>query len=149
MANAMHEASFRRILQIDEVEDVLGRARGRHAAAVLRAAVAMHVEGSAGTRSLLEHRVLRELERAGAPGPQVNAGVRVAGEWLEVDLHWPSHRLCVEVDGPGHRRPRTSREDRRRDQLLRESGWEVIRVGARDVPNAAARIVGKLGGVAR
>ena len=52
--------------------------------------------------------------------------VRVAGH--EVDLVWPKRNLCVEVDGPGHTRPRTRREDAERDARLRAAGYDVMRV---------------------
>jgi very-short-patch-repair endonuclease len=51
-------------------------------------------------------------------------------EGIEVDLHWPELKLCLEVDGPGHDRPRTQREDAERDQMLRAAGYEVMRASA-------------------
>jgi hypothetical protein len=33
----------------------------------------------------------------------------------------------VEIDGPGHMRPRTQRQDRARDELLRQVGQDVLR----------------------
>ena len=49
-------------------------------------------------------------------------------EELEVDFHWPELKLCVEVDGSGHERPRTQREGAERDQRLTAAGYRVIRV---------------------
>ena len=36
--------------------------------------------------------------------------------------------LIVEVDGPGHTRPRTRREDARRDARLRAAGHRIVRI---------------------
>ena len=47
---------------------------------------------------------------------------------IEVDLHWPQEGLVIEVDGPGHRRPRTRDEDATREAALIENGYEVVRV---------------------
>ena len=45
----------------------------------------------------------------------------------EVDCHWPRSMLVVEVDGPGHSRPATRRDDARRDRKLRAAGYTVLR----------------------
>src|SRR6185503_20259947 len=41
------------------------------------------------------------------PEPLVNTNLN----GHEADFHWPARKLVVEVDGPGHDRPRTQRED--------------------------------------
>jgi hypothetical protein len=63
---------------------------------------------------------LKVLERA----IELNA----LGSAGEVDFHWPDHNLIVEVDGPGHNRPRTHREDAARDRALKDRGLEVARI---------------------
>ena len=45
------------------------------------------------------------------PEPLVNTTLN--GD--EADFHWPDRKLVVEVDGPGHGRPRTQREDARKE----------------------------------
>lgn len=45
----------------------------------------------------------------------------------EVDFYWPQFRLVVEVDGIGHERIRTRRDDMRRDARLRKVGIRVLR----------------------
>ena len=50
-------------------------------------------------------------------------------EGIEVDLHWPEHKLIVEVDGYGpHGHQRAFETDRVRDQRLLVAGWRVARV---------------------
>jgi hypothetical protein len=56
--------------------------------------------------------------KSGLPEPLVNTQVQA----LEVDFHWPQLNLIVEVDGPAHTRPRTTREDAVRDARLRAAG---------------------------
>jgi very-short-patch-repair endonuclease len=57
--------------------------------------------------------------------PKPIANVKVLGH--EVDAYWPEFRLVVEVDGPGHERPRARRRDRKRDRELRAAGYVVLR----------------------
>jgi very-short-patch-repair endonuclease len=77
------------------------------------------------TRSEAELRLLRLIRAAKLPEPRSNA--RIAG--FEVDFLWPEARLVVEVDGfafHGHRA--AFERDRRRDMVLRDSGYDVIRI---------------------
>jgi very-short-patch-repair endonuclease len=53
---------------------------------------------------------------------------------MEVDLLCAESRLVVEIDGPQHLAdPIAYRRDRRKDQLLQENGYLVLRVLAEDV----------------
>ena len=52
---------------------------------------------------------------------------------VEVDCHWPDHKLVAEIDGPGHARPRTKREDRAVDAALNAAGYSVLRGRPEDV----------------
>lgn len=131
LANVVHEAEYRGALRPRAVISVLERNATHRGARSLRRALAIRETGSVGVRSRLELRFLRWLRAAGVPEPLVNTRILVGDEWLEVDLHWPDVRLCVEVDGPGHSRPRTVAEDRRRDALLAAAGWRVVRVAGR------------------
>ena len=119
LANVIHEAAFRRLFNLEATREALARAHGRRVKTVERA-VALHLGGSAGTKSSLEDAF---LERC-AVEPLVNT--KVAG--LEVDFCWPDRRLVVEVDGPGHARAPTRREDFERERKLEAAGYEVRRV---------------------
>ncbi len=69
----------------------------------------------------------------------------IAGEWrpanrfdgwgtMEVDLLCADSRVVVEVDGAQHLAdPVAYRRDRRKDQLLQQNGYLVLRVLAEDV----------------
>jgi very-short-patch-repair endonuclease len=100
------------------------RANGRHNLHVLTNALALHKAGSAGTRSEAEDRFLARAIKSGLPEPLVNTRVQD----LEVDFCWPDQNLIVEVDGPGHTRPRTRQADAQRDARLRAAGHTVLRV---------------------
>ena len=63
------------------------------------------------------------------PKPLVNT--HVLG--IEVDCVWPDLKLVAEIDGPGHARPRTQREDRAVDAALQAAGYTVLRGAPREV----------------
>ena len=122
LANIIHEAAFREIYSQRATCAAIERADGRRVN-VLRAAMAMHEDGSAGTKSRDELRFLIANERLGNPEPLVN----VALNGFEVDFHWPRLKLALEVDGPGHARKRTQREDGEKQQAWEEAGFRVLR----------------------
>ena len=140
VANVMYEAAFRDLLDLDAVEETAARLLGRHGTRTLEEALDMHRKGSAGTKSAKEDAFLALVDAK----PIVN--VKVLGE--EVDAYWPEHRLIVEVDGPGHERPRARRWDAQRDRKLRAAGYTVIRVTDKDPPDAVrARVQAAMKGV--
>jgi hypothetical protein len=110
----------------------MARANGRHNLAVLEQALALNAAGSAGFKSGLEKSFFSMLN--GLPIPLVN--VHVHG--VETDFHWPELKLAVEIDGPGHGRPRTQREDALKQQILEAAGYEVVRVTQ---PEAAVELI--------
>jgi very-short-patch-repair endonuclease len=76
------------------------------------------------TRSGLERRFLRLVDRAGLPVP-------LTREWVndfEVDFYWPDLGLVVETDGARyHRTPSRQTRDRERDQAHTVSGLTQLR----------------------
>jgi len=52
---------------------------------------------------------------------------------ITTDFACLSHRLIIEVDGEGHNRGDQPRRDAARDALLKEEGFDVMRILARDV----------------
>ena len=100
----IHEAAFRNLFDAAAVRAAIRRANGRHNLHVLEKALELNAVGSAGTRSELEDRFLALTSDSGLPEPLVNTQV----EDIEVDFHWPELNLVVEVDGPGHARPRAT-----------------------------------------
>ena len=61
---------------------------------------------------------------------------------LEVDLLCPDARLVVELDGSQHLAdPEAYRRDRRKDQLLQENGYFILRFLAEDVSKELDRVL--------
>jgi very-short-patch-repair endonuclease len=124
LANLLHETAFHELLDLDALDRAAHEHATRHGNPTLVAALELHRSGQAGAMSRLEERVLARLIRSGASMPQVNP--RVCG--VRCDLYWPEARLVVEIDGPGHDRPRTRRDDAIRAARLESVGIDVIRV---------------------
>jgi hypothetical protein len=122
VTNVMHEAAFRRLLNIAAIRRTLARANGRRGVGLVERAIALHLAGSAGTKSALEDAFVALV--AGLLEPLVNT----IHEGEELDFYWPLQRLNVEVDGPGHLRPAVKRADARRDRKLEGAGYTVLRV---------------------
>jgi very-short-patch-repair endonuclease/predicted transcriptional regulator of viral defense system len=144
LANVIHEAAFRKRFDLATTRAAIRRANGRRRLGVLDAALDAHAAGSAGTRSRLEDRFLALVRAAGLPAPLVNVKVETATRDIEVDFHWPDKRLCVEIDGPGHARPRTKRQDDARDAELSEAGQEVLRFTEADLTGRPSSMIAVL-----
>jgi len=120
LANVIHEAAFHKRFNRHATFAAMARANGRRN--LSRLADALRAEGP-GTRSALEDRFLELVGEA----PRVNP--TIAG--LEVDFELDG--LVIEIDGPGHLRPRTQREDRARDAILHAAGYSVLRLTSDDL----------------
>ena len=140
LANVIHEAAFRKLFDERAVRAAMTRANGRRNLDVLTKALALNAAGSVGTRSELEDRFLLLASGSGLPEPLVNTKVSD----IEVDFHWPPLNLIVEVDGPGHARPRTGREDEQRDARLRVAGHTVLRILAQEVDQRPQAVTARL-----
>jgi very-short-patch-repair endonuclease len=129
LANVLHEAEFRRWRDDRAIVAVLQRNRTRGAVTTLRAALELNAAGSAGTRSRLEDRYVATLLRHGIDDMRVNVGVPDGtGGVLECDFWWPARRLVIEIDGSGHDRWRTRREDAERAERLAAAGQDLVRL---------------------
>jgi hypothetical protein len=142
---AVAAAERRRLLEMQEVDSLLGRSSARPGTTALRDALA-HIRSEAEwTRSELERRFLHLCGDAGFPRPRVNAWIALPDGGLEVDFSWPRPRVVVEVDGyGGHGHRAAFEENRRRDQLLAAAGWRVVRFTWRQVmrePRGVAAIL--------
>jgi hypothetical protein len=140
IANVIHEAVYRGIFDERPTRAAMARANGRHRLAGLDRALELHAEGSAGTRSEHEDRFLALVASAGLPAPLTN--VRARGQGFEVDFRWPG--LCVEIDGPGHVRPRTARDDRARDTVLHADGYAILRFTGEEVERQPRAVLARV-----
>ena len=57
-----------------------------------------------------------------------------------VDFAWPEQKLALEYDGLWHAAPGQFAKDRARLNRLREAGWRVVFVTARDLHHPAELI---------
>ncbi|HEX4110664.1 MAG TPA: type IV toxin-antitoxin system AbiEi family antitoxin domain-containing protein [Solirubrobacteraceae bacterium] len=144
LANVIHEAAYRNLFDASATRAAAQRATGRHHLDVLHRALELYEQGSAGTRSRREDRIVRALLKGKGPKPIVGAALTINVTRIEVDLLYPDAKLAVEIDGPGHRRPRTQREDRLRDALLRGGGYDTLRIATPDPQTAVELIADRL-----
>src|SRR4051794_13769740 len=133
LAALMHEAGFHGRFVEPAIRDSMARANGRHNLDVLERALALNRSGSAGYRSRAE-RAFDNLP--GLPDPIKNTHL----DGIEVDFHWPDLALVVEIDGPGHGRSRTRREDALKERILRAAGYDVMRFRVTEVEEDPDRV---------
>ena len=101
--------------------------------------VSPDAEGAARARSATEAFLFRRLETLAVTKGRfrVNFALPIPFDGtgsLEVDLLCPDARVAVELDGGQHLGdPAAYRRDRRKDQLLQENGYLVLRFLAEDV----------------
>jgi putative AbiEi antitoxin of type IV toxin-antitoxin system/uncharacterized protein DUF559 len=122
LAFVIHEAAYRKRLDLAATRRAMERANGRRHLHVLTRAIELYLSGSAGTRSPHEDAFLELLDGTIAE-PLVNT--QLAG--FEVDFLWPESMLVVEIDGGGHERPPARRKDALEDRVLRGAGYTVLR----------------------
>jgi uncharacterized protein DUF559 len=115
----------------------MGRVNGRHNLDVLDEAIALYRQGSAGIKSGPELAAFSMLRFPDLPDPLANT--RVLG--IEVDLLWPDLKLVVEIDGGGHGRPTTQREDTLKERVLRAAGYDVLRFTDTEVEQHPERVI--------
>lgn len=116
---------FVRAVESVEARDAVGEGKARSAT---EAFLFGHLDAQPPTKGLFK--LNARLDVPFGPNP-----------YMEVDLLSVEKRLAIEIDGPSHFEDREAyRRDRRKDMLLQENGYFVIRFLAEDV-------VGRLGDV--
>jgi very-short-patch-repair endonuclease len=118
----VNEADRLDLVDPETLRNALGSYRGQRGVARLRAVLDRHTFRL--TRSGLERRFLRIVERATMPVPETRQWVN----GFEVDFFWPDLGLVVETDGGRyHRMPARQTRDRRRDQTHTVAGLTQLR----------------------
>jgi hypothetical protein len=136
LANVIYEAAYRGLFNEKQTREAMERARGRHNLHVLEKALFLHRSGSAGTRSGNEDSFLSMLSFAGMTEPLVNTTLH----GVEVDFHWPGVKLAVEIDGPGHARPRAKRDDATKARVLAKAGYQLLRFTDDELDEAVTQV---------
>jgi very-short-patch-repair endonuclease len=104
-------------------------------------------EGADRARSATEAFLFRRLETLAETKGRFRLNQRLpiafdAGGALEVDLFCAEARLAIELDGAQHLADRDAyRRDRRKDLLLQENGYLVLRILAEDVGKELDRVL--------
>ncbi|HTX30247.1 MAG TPA: type IV toxin-antitoxin system AbiEi family antitoxin domain-containing protein [Solirubrobacteraceae bacterium] len=124
LGDAVADARQARLLREGELEAAVNAAAGRPGAPAMRAWLRDEA-GPAITRSRAERRFRKLLQEAQLPEPLVNR--KVAG--VTPDFLWPTEKLVLEVDGwDSHRHRHAFEWDRKKDRILGDAGYLVIRV---------------------
>ena len=99
---------------------------------------------AAPAESPMETRLRWLLLQAGLPRPEVQTELRdTAGRFLgRADLYYPSSRLVIEYDGANHRDRLV--EDNRRQNLLINAGFRILRFTATDVHQRSDVVVAQV-----
>ncbi len=102
-------------------------------------------EGQETTDSVLESFAIALNRQCGlAPALHHRIGITDALTF-EVDLAWPEHRLCVELDGwKVHGRRSAFGRDRARDRKLVAAGWTVLRYTWNEVTDDGNKVATEL-----
>jgi very-short-patch-repair endonuclease len=102
-------------------------------------------EVAAGSRSAAESLFLRLVRRARLPAPQLNAPIRTSGGLFYADALWEEERLIVEIDGAAwHLDAAAWRRDLRRQNLLLNAGYRVLRFPAHRLREDPAGVIAEV-----
>lgn len=117
-----------------------GAAGGRPGSGRLRSLALL----AAPAESPMETRLRWLLIEAGLPSPQVQTNLRDAdGRFVgRADLYYPGARLVLEYDG-GHHRERLVEDDRRQNLIL-NAGYRILRFTAADLRSRPAVVVAQV-----
>ena len=124
LPRAIAEAEYLGIIDLNAINELLGRSNGRRGQKPLAAALTDAFPKER-TRSELEDAFLEFCDQRGIPRPKVNTYI----DGREVDMAWPDYDLIVELDGyQSHRTRRAFESDRRRDAAHLLAEVSTIRV---------------------
>lgn len=135
------EALHRRLVVLDQLPAVWAGVRiapGRAGEPKLRAAVEPWV-GPITPGSPGEARLRQRLARCRLPEPELQVVVRDAHGAViaRIDLGWPSYLLGIEYDSSRWHGPSKWEADQRRQHVLEELGWVILRADRSDLEPGA------------
>lgn len=129
LASAVERAERLAFLDLEAIDDLLGRCGRHRGRRKLRLALEIYRDPSF-SRSRSERLFLALVKEAGLPRPAMNTFV--AGH--EIDAYWEAERFAVEVDGwSAHRSRKSFETDPVRQEDLKLAGIDSIRVTARRI----------------
>lgn len=132
LAKALDRAERSRLSDLNQLEEVLERARGKPGAKLLGEAI--NAWRPRYTKSELENRFAALVTDAGLAKPRLNTLVDGERREHEVDAYWPEHRLVVQVDSfTFHRTRRDKEHDAASDADLELADLRVLRLSEDDL----------------
>jgi hypothetical protein len=138
---ALDRAELLRLLDFDQLQQLLARYPGRPGTRALNAVLSRYVAGTVDTRSVLEELVLELCDAHGLPRPHVNSVI----EGKVRDFFWPRSRLVVEADSyTWHRSPSALDDDRERDVTLVLAGYRSLRFTWEQVTRRRSYVAGAI-----
>jgi hypothetical protein len=140
------EAHVLEIFDLNQIHDTLDHIARPRGVRLLRSVLDDFRPGTTLTKSGLEEAMLALCRRAGMPKPRVNEHVELLdGALVQVDFHWPDHRVVVETDSNRyHATHPKRRRDRAKDRAVQLAGWIVLRVPEEDVSDRPETILADL-----
>ena len=119
------------------------RNKGRHGSPAARRLLRAAEDGA---RSEAERLLVKLLKDAGFTGWKAN--YPVAG--FKVDVGFPARRVALEVDGWAfHSDPDAFQVDRKRQNAISLSGWQVLRFTWLDLTEYPQRVIAEIGAAIR
>jgi hypothetical protein len=141
MRKALANLEYRRLIDLRTLERQ-ACVRGKRGTAPLKQAIARHEPKLAKTKSPGEDDLLLLLEAHDVPLPD-ETDIYIKDE--EVDAVWHAAKLIVEIDGEGnHGTWSQINRDRRKDMILRELGYLVLRYTAEQLRTMPGQIAGEI-----
>jgi very-short-patch-repair endonuclease len=129
------------LLDLIEIDSLLGRAGRPPGRGALRSALDLHRE-PAFARSGLERRFLKLVRASDLPMPAANTYV----SGFELDMYWEAERFAVELDGyETHGTRAAFEQDRVRQEELKLAGIEMVRFTARRIVDEPEAVIKRLG----
>ncbi len=143
---AWRQAVFLGILDVAEVQRVLGDHDGEHGTPALRALCDRRATLLGTLQNRFELLMLSIIREAGLPEPLCSVPYEVApGRWLKPDFRIPSLMLCIEGDGrAGHEDVEFVCTDDERDAFYAALGNTTMRVTWWQAKRERERVIGRL-----
>ena len=127
LRRVVEQAAIRRLLDVGEIDRVLGQGRRQGAPQLRRILRAWRSEEELPQlRSGIEARLLSACVEARLPRPRCNAMLRLDGKRIEVDLLWKEQRVVVEADGTQTHGTYVAFQ---RDRLAGPTAWQPTATG--------------------
>lgn len=130
LERAFDQADIAQVLDLNAIQDQLGRNPTRPGAKAVRHVLETHYIGKTPTWSENEELLLSITRPLGIPDPDTNTFVVLSdgGPAIRVDFVWRDQRVALEADSrKWHLTRQRFETDRERDQRLIVAGWKVIR----------------------